>query len=65
MIIVLLKIAIRSSVVGYDGSSLGLYPVKGDDMVFGAHSIDVKEFIGAVLEPFAPEIVTPLVQENK
>jgi hypothetical protein len=59
-----LRTAIRSSVVGYDGSSLGLYPVRDDEMVFGAHSIDVKRFIEAVLESFAPEIATPLLQAN-
>ena len=40
-----LVVAISGSVTRFDGSSYNQYRIKGDEMVFGAHAINVKEFI--------------------
>jgi hypothetical protein len=60
-----MRTAIRCSVVGYDGNGLGLYPLKGDDMHFGAHSIDVRYFIKALLDHLPTEIAAPLIEANE
>lgn len=60
----LLRMAISSSVAGYDGMGLGRYPITGDDMMFGTMSIDVKFFIRELLERLPEEIAGPLKEVN-
>jgi hypothetical protein len=56
---------VASSVAGYDDSDLGRYPISGDDMMFGATSINVKHFIRELLEHLPIEIATPISEANE
>jgi len=42
--------AICGSVSAFDGRAYKHYPMEGDEMVFGAHAINLKEFIDCLFE---------------
>ena len=44
-----LVIGVCGSVSAYDGQAYNQYPMEGDEMIFGAHAINVKEFIDCLL----------------
>jgi hypothetical protein len=57
---------VAGAVAGYNGSEMhGFYPLRGDDMMFGTLSIDVKFFVREVLSNFPKEIIEPLRVENE
>ncbi len=42
--------SVRGSVSGYDGRQFTQYPIDGDKMIFGAHAINVTEFINCLFD---------------
>lgn len=53
-----LKMDVRGAVATYSGAEYaGYYPVDGNDMMFGATSIDIADFVGHALESLPQELL--------